>query len=82
MIQQTHNRFPILGVSIVKDGENAQAKLIQSRQLLNKVIEHASSVDQKVDIVATIDQNVPNGIARTSKEYFASRDCSWMARKG
>ena len=72
MIQQTHNRFPILGVSIVKDGENAQAKLIQSRQLLNKVIEHASSVDQKVDIVATIDQNVPNGIARTSKEYFAS----------
>lgn len=72
MIQQVQNRFPILGVSIVKDGENAQTKLIQSRQLLNKVIEHASSVDQKVDIVATIDQNVPNGIARTSKEYFAS----------
>lgn len=72
MIQQQENRFPILGVSIVKDGENAQIKLIESRKLLSKVIEHASTVDQKVDIVATIDQNVSNGIARTSKEYFAS----------
>lgn len=72
MMQQGENRFPILGVSVVKDGENAQTKLLQARLLLNKVIEHASSVDQKVDIVATIDQNIPNGIGRISKEYFAS----------
>ena len=72
MMQQGENRFPILGVSVVKDGENAQSKLLQSRLLLNKVIEHAASMDQKVDIVATIDQNIPNGVSRTSKEYFAS----------
>lgn len=72
MMQQGENKFPILGVSVIKDGEHAQSKLLHSRLLLNKVIEHAASVDQKVDIVATIDQNIPNGISRTSKEYFAS----------
>ncbi len=69
-IKEPKNRIPIIGLTVVEDGDRAQNKLVQARKMLDKVIVHAAAADQKVEITATIDQNVSNGIKRVIKEMF------------
>jgi Kef-type K+ transport system membrane component KefB len=70
MIKQKADHSPIVGLTVVKDDDQVQMKLLQSKKLLDKVIVHAAAVDQKVDIMATIDRNVTSGILRIIKEKF------------
>lgn len=69
-IKEPKNAVPIIGLTVVEDGDRAQIKLLQARKMLDKVILHAAAADQKVEITATIDQNVSNGIQRVAKEMF------------
>lgn len=69
-IKEPKNPVPIIGLTVVEDGDRAQNKLLQARKMLDKVILHAAAADQKVEITATIDQNVSNGIQRVAKEMF------------
>jgi Kef-type K+ transport system membrane component KefB len=69
-IKEPKNQVPITGLTVVEDGDRAQSKLLQARKMLDKVILHAAAADQRVEITATIDQNVSSGIQRVTKEMF------------
>jgi hypothetical protein len=54
----------------VKDDDQAQARLLQSKKLLDKAILYAASADQQIEIMSTIDRNVTSGIKRIATEKF------------
>jgi len=71
-IKLPRNRFPIVSLSVVDDDHTAKSKLIEAKRMLEKAIIHAAAIDQKVEIITTIDQKVTAGIKRVAKEIFAS----------
>lgn len=68
VIKNHKDPAPIVGLTVVKDDEQAETKLINSRKLLDKAIVHAAAADQKIEITCTIDRNVTSGIQRVIKE--------------
>ena len=70
VIKNTKDFSPILGLTVVKDDDQAQARLLQSKKLLDKAILYAASADQKIEIMSTIDRNVTSGIKRIATEKF------------
>lgn len=71
-MKNTKDHSPIIGLTVVKDSDQVQQKLLQSKKLLDKAIIHAAAADQKVEIMATIDRNVTTGIKRIVKEKFVT----------
>jgi hypothetical protein len=69
-MKNVKDRSPIIGLTVVKDSDQVQQKLLQSKKLLDKAIIHAAAADQQVEIMATIDRNVTTGIKRIIKEKF------------
>jgi hypothetical protein len=80
-IKLPKNRFPIVSLSVVDDDHTAKAKLIEAKRMLEKAIIHAAAIDQKVEIITTIDQKVTTGIKRVAKEIFASEIILGFAMK-
>lgn len=70
MMKEPKNYSPIVGLTIVEDDDQAQSRLLHARKMLEKAITHAASADQKVEITATIDQNVTSGVKRVARERF------------
>lgn len=70
VIKKPKDFSPILGLTVVKDDDQAQARLLQSKKLLDKAILYAASADQQIEIMATIDRNVTSGIKRIATEKF------------
>jgi Kef-type K+ transport system membrane component KefB len=71
-MKDAKNFSPIVGLTIVEDDDKAQGKILQARKMLEKAITHAAAADQKIEITATIDQNVTNGIKRVTRETFVT----------
>jgi hypothetical protein len=71
-IKLPRNRYPIVSLSVVDDDHSAKSKLIEAKRMLERATIHAAGMDQKVEIVTTIDQKVTTGIKRVAKEIFAS----------
>ncbi len=81
-IKHSKDQSPIIGLTVVRDNEQVQQKLLQSKKLLDKAIVHAAAADQKVEIMATIDRNVATGIKRIVKERFVTDlVLGWSAEK-
>jgi Kef-type K+ transport system membrane component KefB len=70
VIKNAKDYSPIVGLTVVKDDDQAHANLLQSKKLLDKAIVYAASADQQIEIMSTIDRNVTNGIKRTATEKF------------
>ena len=70
LIKNPKDHSPILGLTIVKDDNQAQARLLQSKKLLDKAILYAASADQQIEIMSTIDRNITSGIKRIATEKF------------
>lgn len=70
VIKNPKDYSPILGLTVVKDDDQAQARLLQSKKLLDKAILYAASADQKIEIISTIDRNITSGIKRIATEKF------------
>jgi hypothetical protein len=70
IIKSPKDYSPIVGLTVVKDDDQAQSRLLQSKKLLDKAIAYAASADQKIEIMSTIDRNVTNGIKRIATEKF------------
>lgn len=70
VIKNPKDYSPILGLTVVKDDDQAQSRLLQSKKLLDKAIVYAASADQKIEIISTIDRNVTSGIKRIATEKF------------
>ncbi len=80
-IKLPKNKFPIVSLSVVDDDKSAKSKLIEAKRMLEKAIVHAAAIDQKVEIITTIDQKVTAGIKRVAKEIFASEIILGFAMK-
>ena len=80
-IKLPKNRFPIVSLSVVDDDHTAKSKLIEAKRMLEKAIIHAAAIDQKVEIITTIDQKVTAGIKRVAKEIFATEIILGFAMK-
>jgi len=72
IINNHQHKPPIIGVSVVDDDEKAPEKILQARKMLEEAIQHASASDQPIEIITTIDRNIPAGISRISKELFVT----------
>jgi len=70
VIKNPKDFSPILGLTVVKDDDQAQSRLLQSKKLLDKAILYAASADQQIEIMSTIDRNVTSGIKRIATEKF------------
>lgn len=70
VIKDPKDYSPILGLTVVKDDDQAQTRLLQSKKLLDKAIVYAASADQQIEIMSTIDRNVTSGIKRIATEKF------------
>ncbi|MDQ2656527.1 MAG: cation:proton antiporter [Bacteroidota bacterium] len=82
VIKNPKDYSPILGLTIVKDDDQAQARLLQSKKLLDKAIVYAASADQKIEIMSTIDRNVTSGIKRIATEKFITDIVAgWSSQK-
>ncbi|MCE1197485.1 MAG: cation:proton antiporter [Marinilabiliales bacterium] len=71
-IRLPRNKFPIVSLSVVDDDHMAKSKLVEAKKMLEKAMIHAAAIDQKVEIVTTIDQKVTAGIKRVAKEISAT----------
>jgi hypothetical protein len=74
-------RFPIVSLSVVDDDHSAKSKLIEAKRMLEQAMMHAAAIDQKVEMITTIDQKVTAGIKRVAKEIFASEIIIGFAMK-
>lgn len=72
MLKQPKSRNPITGLSVVADDAAARQKLAQARKMLDKALVHAAAAGQEIEIISTIDQNVPGGIRRVAMETDAT----------
>lgn len=70
VIKNPKDYTPIVGLTVVKDDDQAQSRLLQSKKLLDKAILYAASADQKIEIMSTIDRNITSGIKRIATEKF------------
>jgi hypothetical protein len=70
VIKNPKDFSPIVGLTVVKDDDQAQARLLQSKKLLDKAIVYAAAADQKIEIMSTIDRNITGGIKRIATEKF------------
>lgn len=70
VIKNPKDYAPIVGLTVVKDDEQAQTRLLQSKKLLDKAIVYAAAADQQIEIMSTIDRNVTGGIKRIATEKF------------
>ena len=80
-IKQPKNKFPIVSLSVVDDDHTAKSKLLEAKRMLEQAMIHAAAIDQKVEIITTIDQKVTTGIKRVAKEIFASEIIIGFAMK-
>lgn len=80
-IKKPKNPFPIFCMAVVDDDDQAQQKLIGAKKMLEKGQNHAAAADQQVELITTIDQNVPSGIKRVAKEIFASEIIIGVSQK-
>lgn len=74
---------PISILSVVPNNEEAEANIARAKNKLEDFVNQASASETKVNILATIDQNVAQGIARISKEVIADLIIlGWPTEKG
>lgn len=63
---------PIYLLSVVPDSDNAQVNLLATRKKLNDSLKYASGNGTDVEVIATLDHNVPSGVLRVAKEKSAN----------
>jgi len=63
---------PINLLSVVPDSDNAQTNLTAARKKLNESVKYASGNGTAIEIIATLDHNVPSGVLRIAKEKSAN----------
>ncbi|OFX62588.1 MAG: sodium:proton antiporter [Bacteroidetes bacterium GWA2_30_7] len=72
LIKEKKGRFPVLTLKVVNDDSNTNLNLIEAKKILEKATIHASSYDEQIEVITTIDQNIISGIKRIAKEFSAT----------
>lgn len=71
LIKDKSSPNPISIVSVVPNDEQAELNIAQAKNKLEDFVKQASASETDVEITATIDQDVAEGIARKSRELIA-----------
>ena len=71
LIKDKSSLNPISIVSVVPNDEQAELNIAQAKNKLEDFVKQASASETAVDITATIDQDVAEGIARKSRELIS-----------
>jgi len=71
LIRDKNSENPISILSVVPNDEQAELNIAQAKTKLEIFVNQASATETKVDVTATIDEDVAKGIARKSKEIIA-----------
>lgn len=71
LIKEKKSINPISILTVVPNNEEAEKNIKIARKRFENFVKHASTMDVKVDVKATIDHNPASGIARTSREIMA-----------
>ena len=71
LIKDKNSENPISILSVVPNEEQAELNIAQAKTKLEIFVNQASATETKVDVTATIDEDVAKGIARKSKEIIA-----------
>ncbi|MCA5005524.1 cation:proton antiporter [Sphingobacterium bovistauri] len=71
LIKSKKSPFPINIVSVVPDDEQAERNIIEAKRNLENTAKYASGSETEVELLTTVDMNIPSGIARMSKSVLA-----------
>ena len=71
LVKDKTSENPINILSVVPNNEEAEANIARAKDKLEDFVKQASASETSVKILATIDHNVAQGIARISKEVIA-----------
>lgn len=83
LIRDSQGPETISVLSVVPNNEEAEINLQKARNTLRNLADEALASEQKVNLIATIDHNIPVGIARTARETGADLIImGWPQRQG
>ncbi|WP_037318279.1 cation:proton antiporter [Salegentibacter sp. Hel_I_6] len=71
LIKDKNSDHPVSILSVVPNDEEAEVNIAQAENKLEDFVKQASASETDVEVTATIDQDVANGIARKSRELIA-----------
>ncbi|CAM4106706.1 cation:proton antiporter [Gillisia limnaea] len=71
LIKDKSSINPVSILTVVPNDEEAELNIAQAKTKLEDYIKQASATETAVNVTATIDQDVANGISRKSKELIA-----------
>ncbi|MCW1735958.1 cation:proton antiporter [Anaerorudis cellulosivorans] len=71
LIKDPKSPNPVSLLGVVPNNVEAEKNIIKFRQKLQESVMDASAAEMNVDIITTIDYNIPNGIVRTARETMA-----------
>jgi Kef-type K+ transport system membrane component KefB len=81
LFKEKNSTQPIHLLSVVPDSDNAQSNLLRARKKLNDSAKYASGNGTEIEIIATLDHNVPSGVLRIAKEKSANIIITGWPRK-
>ena len=71
LIKSKHSPHPITVLTVVPNNEMAEQNLQRARKNLDSTAKYASGSETEVNMMATIDHNIPSGISRAAREEAA-----------
>ncbi len=71
LIQDKNSLNPISILSVVPNDEQAELNIAEAKNKLEEFVKQASASETDLEIIATIDQDIAEGIARKSREIIA-----------
>src|SRR5690606_28077452 len=76
LIKSKKTPYPLSRVSVVPNDQQAEINVQDAKRNLENMAKYASGAETEVELLTTIDFNIPAGIARMSKKVMA--DCIIM----
>ena len=71
LIKSKHSPHPVTVLTVVPNNEMATQNLQRARKNLDSMAKYASGSETEVNMMATIDHNIANGISRAAREVGA-----------
>lgn len=83
MIRDKNSQKPITILTVIPDDDQAELNIVKQKKEFEKFVSQGSAAESKINTIATIDNQIPNGIQRISKEIMADFVLlDWPTKKG
>jgi Kef-type K+ transport system membrane component KefB len=83
LIRDKRSPGTLTALTIIPSDAEAEKNVQKARKELQPLVRHAASLDTGLEVIATIDHNICNGIGRTAKELMSDVIIyGWPHRRG